>query len=229
MTSIDSTAYSSEIPIRPSPPIRGPGGRCFPRDSIRPPTMPGPRHSRDERRLLRELIYQKGNKRKAFRHINKTMKRFYVSAFQSYVFNRVLASRMPDIDRLLTGDVAYKHDNGACFLVDETASEQSRCDAFEISPTGPIFGLHMKSPEAEAGQIERAIVQAEAGEILAHPAVLKSENIKGARRPLRMAPANASIDSGTDAQGDYLELRFDLPSGAYATVLVREFVKQDVT
>lgn len=184
---------------------------------------------RDERRLLRELIYQKGHLRRAYRHINKTMKRFYISAFQSYVFNQVLAARMPDLDRLLPGDVAFKHENGACFLVEDTSEDQPRCEAFDISPTGPIFGSHMKQTQAEAAAIEETIIQAEAGEILAHPSILKKENIKGARRPLRMHPENASIDTGVDDLGEYLELRFDLPSGSYATVLLREFLKRDVS
>lgn len=184
---------------------------------------------REERRLLRELIYQKGHRKKAYRYVNKTMKRFYISAFQSYVFNLVLMARMPDIDTLLPGDVAYKHDNGACFLVEEAAQEQSRCQAFEVSPTGPIFGSHMKCPAQNAARIEDPILQAQAGDILKHPLILKHENIKGARRPLRMRPENTAIASGTDALGEFLELRFDLPSGSYATVLAREFLKHDVT
>lgn len=184
---------------------------------------------RDERRLLRELIYQKGHKRRAYRHVNKTMKRFYISAFQSHVFNLVLADRMPDIDRLMDGDVAYKHENGACFTVEDASIEQPRCTAFDISPTGPIFGSHMKSAQQEANLIEDPIIQTQAGDILNQPSILKKENIKGARRPLRMHPENTSLSAGTDCDGDYLELRFDLPAGAYATVLAREFLKQDVT
>ena len=67
------------------------------------------------------------------------------------------------------------------------------------------------------------------GGIVAHPGILKKENIKGARRPLRMHPQNASIGSGEDDLAEFLELRFDLPAGSYATVLLREFLKQDVS
>ncbi|NQV35679.1 MAG: tRNA pseudouridine(13) synthase TruD [Phycisphaeraceae bacterium] len=184
---------------------------------------------RDERRLLRELIYQKGHKQKAYRHVNKTMKRFYISAFQSHVFNQVLAARMPDLNIILNGDVAYKHENGACFLVEDPSLEQPRCDLFEISATGPIFGSHMKSPEHEGQRIEDPIIQAQAAEILAHPTVLKKENIKGARRPLRIQPENVSASAGSNDSGEFLELRFELPAGSYATVLIRELLKRDVS
>lgn len=184
---------------------------------------------KDERRLLRELIYQKDDKRKAYRFVNKTMKRFYISAFQSYVFNLVLASRMPQIDTLLNGDIAYKHDNGACFLVEDVSSEQDRCANSAISPTGPIFGAHMKQPESDAAAIEQPIVNSQARDIVEQPNAMKRENIKGARRPLRMFPQNTHVSSGTDEVGDFVELKFDLPAGSYATVLLREFLKRDVT
>ncbi|MCP4452416.1 MAG: tRNA pseudouridine(13) synthase TruD [Planctomycetes bacterium] len=184
---------------------------------------------RDERRMLREILHQHGNRKRAYRHVNKTMKRFYISAFQSYVFNKVLACRMPHINSLLTGDVAYKHDNGACFLVEDASIEQSRCEAFDLSPTGPIFGSHMKHAEHRAAEIEDPIILAEASDILSHPTVLKKENIKGARRPLRMHPESTSVTSGSDDLGDFLQLGFDLPSGSYATVLAREFLKRDIS
>ena len=87
----------------------------------------------------------------------------------------------------------------------------------------------MKSPEHEGLRIEDPIIQAQAGEILAHPTVLKKENIKGARRPLRIQPENVSASAGSNESGEFLELRFDLPAGSYATVLMRELLKRDVS
>ena len=34
---------------------------------------------------------------------------------QSRLFNQVVAERLDSIDRLMDGDLAYKHDNGAVF------------------------------------------------------------------------------------------------------------------
>jgi tRNA pseudouridine13 synthase len=44
----------------------------------------------------------------------------------------------------------------------------------------------------------------------------------GTRRALRVRPANV----GLEAEPDALVLRFDLPSGAYATVLLREILDE---
>ena len=48
---------------------------------------------------------------------------------------------------------------------------------------------------------------------------------RAGRRPLRVLPTNASVSSGRSKHGEYLELKFDLPSGSYATVLLREVMK----
>ena len=92
------------------------------------------------------------NKAHAFNVIDKNHKRFFVSAFPSDLFNQVVSARMPDIDRLLLGDLAYKHDNGAYFRAEDPQTEQSRCDAFEISPTGPMYGYRMMEATGLAGE-----------------------------------------------------------------------------
>jgi len=111
----------------------------------------------------------------------------------------------------------------------DLAQEQARCKTFEISPTGPIFGSHTKPTSEQAAMIEDAILNSEVADILQNPSILKRENIKGARRPLRIRPENAEISSGTDALGEYLELVFELPAGSYATVFLREFLKHNVS
>ena len=58
---------------------------------------------------------------------------------------------------MLDGDLAYKHDNGACFRVDAAAVEQPRCEAFEISPTGPLVGYRMTLPQGEPLRIEEQV------------------------------------------------------------------------
>jgi tRNA pseudouridine13 synthase len=180
----------------------------------------------DHRKALKSLIRNRGNTHKAFRQFNRNLIRLLISAWQSDIFNRVLARRMPGIDRLLDGDMAYKHDNGACFTVEDAAGEQPRCDAFTISPTGPLPGTRMKRLGGLAGEIENAVLD-EVHLTEDDLKRLKKTGGVGGRRPLRFRPENTRTAAGTDAHGDYLELHFDLPSGCYATVLLREITKQD--
>jgi tRNA(Glu) U13 pseudouridine synthase TruD len=49
--------------------------------------------------------------------------------------------------------------------------------------------------------------------------------VKGARRPLRFQPQEVGVDAGGDDLGEYIELRFRLESGCYATTVLREVCK----
>jgi len=92
-----------------------------------------------ERRILARLI-KTGKPGAAVRAVDEKLRRLWVSALQSKLFNAIVARRIQSLDKLLDGDLAWKHENGACFRVESAAAEQPRCDAFEISPTGPLVG-----------------------------------------------------------------------------------------
>jgi len=167
-----------------------------------------------------------GNARRVRRKRGLSLLRFYASAWQSKLFNEVLTARWSTFDTLLTGDLAWLHDRGAVFRVDDAAREAPRAAAFEISPTGPLFGPEMIEPSGEPLAVERAVLAAHGllGPDLGGPRFL---SWKGARRPLRVPPRDLAHGWGEDAFGGYLELTFALPAGAYATNVVRELTKSD--
>ena len=180
----------------------------------------------EHRKSLKTLLRLNSDFKKAFRQFDKRLLRLFVAAWQSDLFNRVLAARMPHIDTLLTGDMAYKHINGASFMVEDAAIEQPRCDAFEISPTGPLIGNRMKTLTGPSGDIEKPLL----GELELNKddlSRLKKYGGVGGRRPLRFCPENPKVAAAIDEHGDYLEFHFTLPSGCYATVLLREITKQE--
>src|SRR5690606_17461545 len=115
-----------------------------------------PHHARLERNLLQRQI--RGGVEAAVRAIDRKLRELLISAAQSHIFNQVLAQRMPNIATLLPGEVAQKHINGACFTVDDPAAEQSRAEAFEISPTGPMPGAKMLQPSHDALAIEQQVM-----------------------------------------------------------------------
>ena len=182
---------------------------------------------RDHRKALRVLMKNGGKlNNKALRAMDGRLLSLFVSAWQSDLFNTVLVKRLPQMDKILEGDMAYKHENGACFRVENPNTEQPRCAAFDISPTGPLLGKRMTELTGPAGDIENPVLTPV--ELTEDDyARLKRFGATGGRRPLRFQPQNTDISSGSDEQGDYLQLRFELPSGCYATVLLREITKQD--
>ena len=147
--------------------------------------------------------------------------RFLLSALQAEVFNRVLERRRGREGELLAGDVAVVEASGGLFVTDDLARDQARADAFEISPTGPIFGTRGLQPEADAAELEARVCAAcgvPPPEALAPPRGIR---LRGARRPLRIRPGDASCELlGADA----LEVHFTLPAGSYATVVVEELL-----
>jgi tRNA pseudouridine13 synthase len=116
-----------------------------------------------------------------------------------------------------------KHANGACFLVEDAATEQKRADVFEISPTGVLFGSRASWATGEPGEIEREV----AAEFDATPESLqeagKACGFRGERRPLRVKADGLEWS----IQGDAVTVSFTLPPGAYATNVLRELTKSE--
>lgn len=184
-----------------------------------------PRRCGMERRILHRLI--KSHKPSAaVRMIDEPIKRLWISALQSRIFNDVLARRIDSYDQILPGDFAWKHENGACFLVEDSAAESPRAQTFEISPTGPLVGYRMSLPAQHPLEIEQ--------EVLARfeltPQMFRVEGkhkVKGARRPLRVPIEDLALTGGVDDRGPHVTVAFTLPAGAFATIFLREITKND--
>lgn len=179
-----------------------------------------PRHCRSERDVLQRLVSRPGEYEKSFSLIHPRLKKLYLSAVQSFLFDQAVAMRIDTIDKLMTGDLACKHINGACFLVEDAAAEQGRADAFEISASGPMFGCKMKRPEGAVWELEYEILE-RAGLDLTLFDVPGGLRMEGERRPLRVPAGNISWS----VSGDAVTVEFALPKGSYATSLLREITK----
>ena len=184
-----------------------------------------PRSSGAERRILARLIKTK-RPEAAVRAVEERLRRLWVSALQSELFNRVVAKRIGSLDRLMQGDLAEKHENGAVFRVEDAAAEQARCEAFEISPTGPLVGYRMTLPEGEPLKIEQEVFEG-FGVSPGDFRVAGRHKIKGARRSLRVRPEDVELAAGVDNHGSHITVAFTLPAGSFATVLLREIMKVD--
>ena len=181
-----------------------------------------PSRMRDERRML-DALRAGRSAEEAVLGLPRKLLRLYLSAFQSALFDRLVAMRLGSLETLWEGDLAYKHDNGACFVVEEPAVEQPRADRFEISPSAPLFGYKVTLARGQAGLLERALLDKEQlqPEAFRLPGGLGME---GERRPLRVPLAGAAAHrEGTD-----LLLAFSLPKGSYATSVLREIMKNDL-
>ncbi|HEY3244037.1 MAG TPA: tRNA pseudouridine(13) synthase TruD [Phycisphaerae bacterium] len=178
----------------------------------------------EQRRACQALLRFKRDARRAWSSLDRRLVSLYLSAVQSALFNQVVVTRLAEIDRVRAGDLAWKHANGAVFRVIDETPEQPRCDAFEISPSGPLFGHRMTQPDGFPGELE-ARVLASAGLKLEDFGTQREARVEGARRPLRFRPLDTNLLAGEDAHGPYLEVSFTLDAGCYASILMREICK----
>jgi tRNA pseudouridine13 synthase len=150
-------------------------------------------------------------------------RRLYISAYQSKLFNEVLEARLRDdlFATVLDGDVLQKRDSGGMFVSEEKAADQARFDEGELSLTGPMFGHKMKCPatESEADAREASVLAKEGIELSSFAHLSKLAN--GTRRPLSIVIEGAEAMAGDES----VEVRFTLPSGSYATAIMREIIK----
>ncbi len=179
-----------------------------------------PGFCRTEREVAQRLIQRPDAFEQAFRAVNPRLQKLYLSALQSWLFDRLLEERLPCFDTLEEGDLAFRHDNGACFLVIDPALEAPRAARQEISPSGPLFGCKMTLPAGKVLAREEALLAMEglSPEQFNLPAGLRME---GERRPFRILLGEPELVR----EGSDLILSFTLPKGSYATVVLGEVMK----
>jgi tRNA pseudouridine13 synthase len=184
---------------------------------------------------------------------DQRLKRFFMSALQSQLFNLGLAARVRDglYRRVVEGDWARKHDTGGTFAVVDAAAESLRAEALEISATLPLYGKKVRPSAAEAGEREARVLAALAlrwsdlvrrhGDrrltrvagvaVLVEP-IARADGVGAAAaddHPAVGADRAVGADPADGAEaGTGLWLSFDLPKGSYATTLLREVMKVDV-
>ena len=180
-----------------------------------------PQRCRNERQVLRALA-QGATPQQALLGLPRPLLRLFLSAYQSSLFDRIVAMRLATLGTIWAGDLACKHVNGAVFKVEDPAVEQPRADAFEISPTGPLLGRKVPLATGMAGMLEEALLDKEKI-TLEMFSLGNGLDMEGERRPLRVPLGEFSVSS--DAEG--LLLSFSLPKGSYATSVLREVMKGD--
>lgn len=154
----------------------------------------------------------------AGRRGDRAKRSILLSAARSQIFNAVLAARVERgaWDTPLDGEIWSLAGSRSWFgpepFGDALAERLARGD---IHPSGPLWGQGESPAAGEAGALEREV----AGACTDLTEGLAAARMEQERRPLRLLPKDLSWRWLTD---DALELSFELPAGAYATVVMRE-------
>jgi tRNA pseudouridine13 synthase len=193
-----------------------------------------PKHLRFDRQAL-DALRQGLDAKQAVMAIYRTQREFLVSALQSAMFNSILDRRLREgkLARIIPGDLAWKHDNRSVFLVDEETAEKEnapagRVPSLEVSPSGPMWGINMTRAEGEPGEIENQVLDI-FGVRPEQLAGVGDVHAEGSRRPMRIALRDPEVTGGADDHGPFVRVAFEMPRGAFATIVLREVMKDAET
>ena len=156
----------------------------------------------------------------AGRRVKREERSMLLSAARSELFNRVLAARVEAgiWNSALDGEVWMLDGSRSVFGPESLTQElQARLDAFDIHPTGPLWGEGELRSGDVAREVELAASQGDSATRLRNG--LERAGLKQERRALRLQPSELRWQWLDDAA---LELRFALPPGCYATTVLRE-------
>jgi len=156
----------------------------------------------------------------------RTERGFALSAARSLIFNAVLARRVESASwgLLQPGDLASLDGSGSHFRVEAVDDELSRrVEAFDIHPSGPLWGRGPPQSEGTVHEIELATAR----EFGAVAELLAAEGLEQERRPLRCAVRDLCVEaeSGVETEAGMLTLAFSLGRGQFATAVLREIAE----
>ena len=156
----------------------------------------------------------------AGRRVRREERSLLLSAARSELFNRVLAERVrrDAWDTGLAGEVWMLDGRRSVFGPEAPTDKlQARCAAFDIHPTGPLWGRgELRSADEVRDLEEASLDSADARELRAG---IERAGMEQERRSLRMRPAALAWERPGP---DVLRLAFELPPGAYATTVLAE-------
>ena len=147
-------------------------------------------------------------------------RKLMLSAVQSAVFNCVLDLRA-EHDGLLVvreGDILEKVASGGQFVCTDPAADQVRVVNGEIVPTAPMPGSRVREPAP--GTAARALEDRALAMIGLGPQELAQvgRSLPGTRRPVVVKITLGDPPVAIESTG--VRLRFSLPAGSYATVVL---------
>ena len=161
------------------------------------------------------------------RRVRREHRTIFLSAARSELFNRVLAARVADSswDQGLDGEV-WMLDGSRSVFGPEPWSDTlaTRLAAFDIHPSGPLWGVGRLRTTGMAHALETATLDDDQAQALRSG--LEAAGLKQERRALRLRPDAMDWEWHDDdcgaGPGQALRLRFALPAGCYATTVLAE-------
>jgi len=193
-----------------------------------------------ERAMMNHLIAHPDDYAGSFRVLSPNLQKMFLHAYQSYIFNIILSRRITagiSINEAYDGDVVcFKNEVGmpdtsrlqkvTTDNIDGINNLISRGRAFV---TAPLIGYDTQFSEGRMGEIEKDVVKELNIDTEGFKVPGMSEIAsKGLRREivLPVKPEISVMEDEVNSGKTKVVLEFTLQKGAYATVVLREYMKE---
>ncbi|MBL1277223.1 MAG: tRNA pseudouridine(13) synthase TruD [Ectothiorhodospiraceae bacterium] len=150
---------------------------------------------------------------------DRHLRGLYLSAARSFLFNEVLAARIVDEswNQVLLGEALMLTGSRSYFIAEALDDEIKRRHAeSDVQPSGPLWGRGALPSQQEAQALEIKTLAEQAG----FREGLEKAGLKQERRALCLSVNDLQWQWMEDDKA--IQLRFSLPSGCYATSVLRE-------
>ncbi len=195
-----------------------------------------PKYLTFERTIIRYLIAHPEDYVGALGQLPKNLAIMFIHAYQSYLFNKILCERIRKeipINEPVIGDIVlpvddYKlpvHKTWIPITENNFEKLSRQCKNHKAYVSGVLFGSDSVFSEGEYGEIERKIIETE--KLTRDDFIIPDMpqiSSKGSRREF-LAPIH---DFYYEIEEDTVKMKFGLMKGAYATTLLREYLKTDI-
>ncbi|MHA2432294.1 MAG: tRNA pseudouridine(13) synthase TruD, partial [Candidatus Thorarchaeota archaeon] len=191
-----------------------------------------PKELNYEREVIKQLMKYPGDFKRAFSKIRSRILTILVHSYQSYLFNRLISLRVKSdlpLDRPVPGDFIIKLDETHSgrdewlFVTEQNLeSREELVRSGEYGLAAPLPGYSTKTPPSVQSELLQRLLKDED---------LTLEEFRNPERKALDSPGGLHLISIVLPQiearcvNDHLVLEFRLRKGSYATVVMRELMK----
>ena len=199
-----------------------------------------PRFLRYERFMLRHLAKYPNDFVGAFRELPRRLRKLFVQAHQSYLFNRFLSERIRKgipLNKPQVGDYTIRLDEYGLSTEEYDQATETNIQTIELSVkkgkmcvAAPLIGPDQPPSKGLQGDIEQAILETEKVtpemfQLSFMPEATAKGRVRAVLNPVWNLVQEEISDDSENTGKQMMKLGFSLNRGSYATVLLREFMK----
>jgi tRNA pseudouridine13 synthase len=199
-----------------------------------------PRFLKYERFMLNHLARVPTDFVGAFRTLPRRLRKLFVQAYQSYLFNRFLSERIRrgiPLDEPQVGDYMLKLDEHGIPTEEWSQATEQNIQAMvdavkenKMCVAAPLVGPDQPPSKGIQGEIEQAILEAEnvnpdKFKIPYMPEATAEGRVRAVLNPVWNLTMEEVSEDKENPDRQMMKLGFTLNRGSYATVILREFMK----